>query len=139
MQALVECSSQAVTQIDYCEAKLFTVRYGLLLARSPMAKEIRWNVCLLKRTMGARSAPTAVETLSNVKILLERNGYFRKLERKCVQFQSSSVAQAARELEHRNCCCIGCCSTAHFAAAVISFAKRPRVTVSLRRNDQCLV
>jgi hypothetical protein len=38
------CFAQAVTQIDYCEANaLFTVRYGLLRARSSIAKEIRWN------------------------------------------------------------------------------------------------
>jgi hypothetical protein len=42
-----------------------------------------------------------------------------------VQFQSSSVAQAARESEHRDCCSIGCCGTADFVAAVTSFESAP--------------
>jgi DNA-binding NtrC family response regulator len=44
MRALAECSAQAVSHVDHCEAiALFPVRYGLLRATSSMAKEIRMD------------------------------------------------------------------------------------------------
>src|SRR6266852_2099120 len=60
-------------------------------------------------------------------------------EEKDVQFQSSSVAQAACNLGLWDCGSIGHRSTDHFTVAGASFARCSRVAVSLRRHIKRVV
>src|SRR5712664_4420553 len=60
-------------------------------------------------------------------------------EEKDVQFQSSSVAQAACNLGLWDCGSIGHSRTDHFTVVGASFAKCPRVAVSLRRHIKRVV
>src|SRR6267378_3567295 len=60
-------------------------------------------------------------------------------EEKDVQFQSSSMAEAACSLGLWDCGCISHRSTDHFTVAGASFAGCSRVTVSLRRHIERMV
>src|SRR6266849_1280344 len=60
-------------------------------------------------------------------------------EQNYAQVQSSSVAQAACDLELWDCGSIGYRSTDHFTVAGVSFGSRSRVTVSLRHHVHCVV
>src|SRR6266852_647912 len=60
-------------------------------------------------------------------------------EQKHAQIKSSFVAQAARDLELRDCCSLGCRSSDRFTVAATSLARSSRITFSLCRHVECVV
>src|SRR4029077_4056013 len=82
--------------------------------------------------------PGPSRTLSGVKILIAGSNPASP-EQKYVQVQSSSVAQAACDLELLDCCAFGWRGPDHFTVAGAAFARCSRVTLSLRRHIECVV
>src|SRR5260370_33529536 len=78
------------------------------------------------------------EILSSLMLRFCLQGSDTVRSRSYVQVQSSSVAQAACDLELWDCCSIGYYSADHFAVTAVAFGSFSRVTVSLRHHVQCV-